>query len=185
MANEIRRQFIHLFFGSIIILLVALLGRFNALLLSSILFFSGLLTSYLIKKGIKIPLINLIIPTVERQHEIRMPGYGALLFLLGLILLLFFFPNEKIVIGALIVAVYGDAFSTIVGVTVGRTKTISPYTLEGTIGGIVASFFLLVPLFPAHIAFITAFIGMLAEIMPINDNLSIPIISAIVLTLLL
>ena len=184
MPNEIRRQFIHLFFGSIIILLIALLGRFNALLLCSIGFLFGFFLSYLIKKWQKMPLIHFI-SHVERPNEVKIPGYGALLFVLGLILTLFFFPNEKIILGALIVAVYGDAFSTIVGVTIGRIKTISPYTLEGTVGGIIASFVLLVPFFHPQIAFITACVGMLAELLPINDNLSIPIVSAIVLTLLL
>ena len=57
--------------------------------------------------------------------------------------------------------------------------------MEGTVGGIVVATIPLLLLFPIHVSLITATLGMLAELLPIDDNIGIPHIAAAVLTLLL
>ena len=56
--------------------------------------------------------------------------------------------------------------------------------MEGTVGGIIVATIPLLLLFPIHISLITATLGMLAELLPIDDNIGIPHIAATVLTVL-
>ena len=69
MKAEIRRQFIHFFFGSLFIALVAVQGTEETLLLLAAFFIIGLLISYLIKKGFRLPLISEIVERVESRCE--------------------------------------------------------------------------------------------------------------------
>ena len=185
MNREISRQLIHAFAGTIIIASVALLGRELSLLLAALIFFIGLMLSMLVRVGVKADMLESLLKKVQRDYEKHFTGFGALMFFLGMVLLLFFFQRMEVIIGALVVSVYGDAASTLVGKAVGKHKIVGNYTLEGTLGGIIFSFALLSFLFPLHIALIVSVAGMLAELLPIDDNLSIPIVAGTVLSLLL
>ncbi len=186
MKAEARRQFIHFVFGSMIIALVALKGVQLSLQILMVLFLAGLAVSYAIKKGLKIPGLMSVLKRVERDYEKHLPGKGALLFFAGAIMAMVLFgQNQNIVLGALGVAVFGDAASTIVGITVGKHRLVGKKTLEGTIGGILASFFFLSFLFQWQIALAASLFGMLAELIPIDDNFTIPLATGAVLTILL
>ncbi len=91
MKVEIRRQFIHFLFGSIIIAIIALQGTRISLLAISIAFLAGLVLSYAIKKGVRIPLICNVVDCVERHYEKELPGKGALFFFLGAIITIVLF----------------------------------------------------------------------------------------------
>jgi len=185
MKVEVRRQFIHFLFGSLIISLVALRGTQEALLVISIAFLAGLVLSYAIRKGIKVPLVCSVVDCVQRHYEKELPGKGALLFFLGAIMTMVLFPGQKIVLGALCVAVYGDAASTVFGIRFGRHRIAGKKTLEGTLGGILASGLFLCLLFPLHMALLAAVIGMLAELLPFDDNFTIPLAVGITLSILI
>lgn len=185
MKVEIRRQFIHFLFGSIIIAIIALQGTRISLLAISIAFLAGLVLSYAIKKGVRIPLICNVVDCVERHYEKELPGKGALFFFLGAIITIVLFWQPRIVLGALCVAVYGDAASTVFGVKFGKHKLVGKKSLEGTVAGILIAGFFLSFLFQLHIAFIAAIAGMLAELLPFDDNFTIPIAVGAVLTILL
>jgi len=114
-----------------------------------------------------------------------LPGKGALMFFLGAILLMLLFKNPLIVVGALCVAIYGDAGSTIIGIRFGKHQLVNKKTLEGSLGGVLVSLIFLTWLFEWPIALLTAIIGMSAELLPVDDNFTIPIASATILTLLL
>ncbi|MFH1751453.1 MAG: phosphatidate cytidylyltransferase [archaeon] len=185
MLKEIKRQFIHLALGSCFIFLVPILSVTQLFFLVLLLLGIGLIFSFMIKKRILIPFFSYLVETVERKHERFIPGQGSFMFFLGLIVLLLVFQNQLIVLGALIVVVFGDSVATIVGLTIGKHRLLNNRTLEGSVAGIVAAFIFLSILFPPNIAFLVAFTGMLAEFLPVNDNLSIPIVSGMVLKLLL
>ncbi len=185
MKAELRRQFIHFLFGSVLIALIALYGIELALPVIAAAFALGLLVSYAIKKRVEIPLLLQIVQRVERDYEKRLPGKGALLFFLGTIITMLLFWQRSIVLGALCVAVYGDAASTVFGLRFGRHKIAGKKTLEGTIGGIAVSFFFLSFLFQLQIAIAAAVIGMLAELLPFDDNFTIPIAVGLTLTILI
>ena len=183
--QEARRQFIHYFFGSVFIALVALRGMQDTLAVLVSVFLVGLVVSYLIKKGVKVPLFFQVARLVERDYEKHLPGKGALLFFLGAMVLMALFQNQSVVLGALCVAIYGDAASTIFGLRFGKHRIAGKKTLEGTLGGILVSVIFLGFLFEWWVALIAAVAGMLAELLPFDDNFTIPIAAALALTILI
>ena len=185
MLLEMRRQFIHLLFGSIFILLIFFLDQKLALEILIACLMLGIIISLAIKAGIKIPLFYHLVEKVEREHEKEVPGQGAIFFFISAIIVLFLFPNPAIAIGALCCLIFGDSASTIIGIKFGKHKLVGKRTLEGTIAGMLAMLPFLLVLFPVHIAAITAIIAMLAELLPFNDNFTIPIAAGITLTILL
>ncbi|MDP2974226.1 MAG: phosphatidate cytidylyltransferase [Candidatus Diapherotrites archaeon] len=186
MRKEIRRQFIHFFFGSIFIILILRFGVQPTLLFLSAVFLIGLLFSFLLKKGLRIPLIWHIVKKVERDYEQHLPGKGALLLVLSAIIVMaLFWQNQMIALGALCTVVYGDSTSTVIGISIGKHKILGKRTWEGTLGGMFFAFIFLQLLFPLHIAFITAAVGMAAELLPFDDNFTIPIAAGVVLAILI
>jgi len=185
MRAEARRQFVHFLLGSFFIALVVLFGVQKTAIVLAVVFVSGLFASWLLKKGVKLPLLKGAVERVEREHEKHLPGKGALIFFLGAIVLTLLFQNPLVVIGALCVAAYGDAASTLFGMKLGKHCTVGKKTVEGTLGGILVSVLFLGMLFEWWIALIAAVAGMLAELLPFDDSFSIPIVAAIVLTVLL
>lgn len=185
MKAEIRRQFIHFLFGSFFIALVAAFGTLNSLSVLCIAFLTGLFFSYAIKKGAKFPVITHIVQRVERGYEKHLPGKGALLFFLAAIITITLFQSQEIVVGALCIAVYGDAASTVIGLRFGKHRIAGKKTLEGTLGGIAASLFFLLFIFQWPVALAAAVIGMLAELLPIDDNFTIPIAAGLALSILI
>ena len=184
MKAEFRRQFIHFLFGSFFIALVAVLGIPGSLFILCIAFLAGLVFSYAIKKGAKIPVLTHIVQRVERDYEKHLPGKGALLFFLAAIITIPLFQRQEIVLGALCAVVYGDSASTVFGKKFGRHIIAGKRTWEGTTAGFLAALFFLSFLFPLQIAIATALIGMLAELLPFDDNFTIPIVTGLVLLLL-
>jgi len=181
MKLELRRQFMHFLFGSAIIALVTFLEVQKSLFVLITLFITGLVFSFAIKKGAKIPVISAIVKKVERNYEKHLPGKGALLFFLGAIITIILFQEKTIVLGALCTVVYGDSASTVFGKKFGKHIIAGKRTWEGTIAGFLAALFFLSFLFPLQIAIITALIGMLAELLPFDDNFTIPIAAGIAL----
>ena len=120
-----------------------------------------------------------------------MPGWGAITALAGMLIALYIFPQD-IAFASILILSIGDGFAALIG-KMGKTKT--PFskkkTWEGTLSGILtatiaASFFV-----PFYIAFISSIVAMFVELVDfkfkgvIDDNLLIPIISGIVISLLL
>jgi dolichol kinase len=178
---ELRRQFIHFLVGNIFLALVLLLGVFRTFEITVACLLLGLIISMLIKTGYKIPLFYQIVQKVEREHEKEWPGQGAILFFISAIIVMLVFQSQLIVLGALAALIYGDSASTVFGIKFGKHKLIGKRTVEGTVAGILAMLPILIVLFPIQVAVITAIIAMAAELLPINDNFTIPIAAAIVL----
>jgi dolichol kinase len=174
----------HFLFGSFFIAAIALLGTMQGFFVLAACLGIGLVVSFALKKGARIPVLLQIVQRVERDYEKRLPGKGALLFFLAALVTIILFQRQEIVLGALCVAVYGDAASTIAGLRFGRHRIAGKKTLEGTLGGMAAALFFLLFLFQWPVALAAAAIGMLAELLPFDDNFTIPIITGLALLLL-
>jgi len=192
--REIKRQLVHMGFGTGFILLALSIGAQNTLILTSLLFILGLVTSTMIRYGFEVPLFSMAIGHVGRHNERKFPGRGALLFFLGAMILMFLsvyvFKRPEMAAAALVPVVFGDGVATIVGSHTGRHKLLPNKSLEGSLAGFAAAFLvLLLPafaLFPfVWKAFALAGTAMLVELLPLNDNLSIPVASALVLYIIL
>jgi len=183
--SEYLRQFFHLFFGSIVILLLLFFGQSTALTISIIIFVFGLALSHSIKQGLRIEIVAQILKKVQHQQELDFPGFGAISLFFGIILVLVFSNNFLVTLGAISILTFGDAFSNLIGTAFGKIKIGKRYTLEGTIGGIAASFVILAMFLTPFVALTSSTIAMLSEFLEFEDNISIPVTGAIVLSILL
>jgi len=183
--DETARQLVHMLFGTIFIAMFVLLGREPTLWGIATGFAVGGIATGLISRGIKLPFFTKMLCEVERECEKTVPGRAALVYFLGMILLLFFFQNPQIILAAMIPLVYGDGIATIAGTRFGKRKLAFNKTIEGSTGFFFASIIPMLLLLPAHIAVLGAAIATLAEIIPFEDNLTIPLLTALALTFLL
>jgi len=190
MNNEIFRKSFHLIFGIFFLLIIYFLGTQISLYIISTIFIIGLIVSLLHKKGIKIPLLENIIFSVEREHEKHLPGKAALMFFLAAIIVLYFFKDyQVIVLASLAVQIFADSAAAIIGKRFGKHIILSKdhykKTIEGTLACLVVALIVLFIFFPIEIALTCAIIATIIEFAPINDNLTIPIVLAFILKLLL
>jgi len=186
--REILRQLIHLFFGFILLFFAVTLNESLFLIFSFLLLLTTIIFSFYLKKK-KQGFFLEIIKRVERENEKEFPGFGAIMFFTGFFLIAlldFFFLQKHLIVFSLIPLIVGDAFSTIIGNKIGRIKLTKNKSLEGSIAFIISSFLVLILIFPDKLmlALIASFLGSIIELLPINDNLSIPVILALSLSAL-
>lgn len=190
MKKEILRKTFHVLFGLFFLGLIYFLGAELSLQIITGLFIVGLIIALLHKKNIKIPLLERIIISVEREHEKHFPGKAALLFFLATIILLYFFGNFlQIVYVSLLVQIFADTFAAIIGKKFGKHKILEKEhytkTLEGTIACFIVALLILILFFSWEIALIGAIVATTIEFAPINDNLFIPLGLGVLLKLLI
>ena len=188
--REFIRKFIHIFFGSIIIAFYFYTNSWTMLVAIGLCLIFGFLFSKLIEQGKNLGILNKLIQLSERENEKHFIGRGALLFFTGFFLTLlldfFWIQNKTIILASLTILVYGDGFSAIIGKVLGTHKIFGNKTLEGSTG-----FFLVAFIFSFTItgntgtAVLVSIIAALTELMPVNDNLSIPLVSSVALKLVL
>ncbi|MGB9936238.1 MAG: diacylglycerol/polyprenol kinase family protein [Methanobacterium sp.] len=181
MEREYLRQMIHAS-GIFIVFLSLFLPPIDLILVCiSIVLFVEIL--FKIDRHRKIFFFSFILRKCKRDEDER----GFVFFFLGIILTIYFFQfNIAIVNAAILILLFGDSASTIIGKKYG-TKPL-PFNREKTVIGSVAFFtvafigaFTQVPLLPA---FIGALFGALTEAYsPVDDNIPIPLISALVMSM--
>ena len=129
-----------------------------------------------------------------RNEEIR--SFSAMSYLLlGAFFVIVLFP-KKIAMLSLIMLAVGDPASSIIGIVYGRDRIVGNKTLQGTLAGFFACtiaafiFYYFQEIMIERIilvSLITGLIGAFAELIPVpklDDNFTIPIISATLLWLL-
>lgn len=121
-----------------------------------------------------------------KEEDKRLTGATALL--IGALICAIFLPKQ-IVITVLLFLAFGDTFAYLVGHTFGKIKICGEKTLEGTLAFLVVS---IIIVFLVHnsnlfIGIIGAVVGCIVELFPwdIDDNLSIPLISGLVMEICL
>ncbi|MFH1916607.1 MAG: phosphatase PAP2 family protein [Nanoarchaeota archaeon] len=180
-AHEFNRQFTHILNGVFIVLLIYEKIIETYVLIGILIL--GIIISLLAKKT-KAKFIWWFLDRMDRKGKI--PGIGALTFILGSIIVLYVFPRE-IALPAILILAFGDGMSTLVGKYYGRIKNPlnKKKTIEGTLagiifGGLAAMFFV-----TWWVAFIAAGVAMIIEAIGIlDDNITIPLVAGLVLFLL-
>ncbi|HII92636.1 MAG TPA: hypothetical protein HA262_10855 [Methanosarcina sp.] len=163
LKGEVERQFIHLFTGITLILLIRVAGDMALPLLLFLLALYVTVSVTIILD--KLPLrLSTFLCRWGRPSKQNIPLKGTIMLLCGITLSFLLFP-EEIVYASIAIVAFGDSIATAVGVLIGRHKL--PYskekTVEGTFSGIVAAFLpSLLFVTPAQ-AFIGAAGGMLLE----------------------
>lgn len=200
--NEILRKIIHILFSTLL-LTPMLIGSIldPSLIYASILAIGGWIYSiqvrglpHWLKAGMQIPQprgidivlesFNKLVNLVERDYERRAGWLGALSGLVGVTSSYFLFGNLAFYgISALILT---DGLSSIVGLSVGRTKVpLADGTIEGTLAGFLSYFlFLICSMGDLHRAFLIALSSSVTELYGGEDNIAVPLATTLVASLL-
>ena len=180
---EFRRQLLHMFFG---IFLVTMLyfGLFNIYHMLAILVLGFILSKFC--AFTRIPLASWVMDNFERKEFRKsFPGKGPILFMIGSIIVLYFFPL-KIALASMIILSVGDAASHIFGKTLSNKTYKHLKSVEGTIIGILFSFVSALIFVELALALWASLIAMGLEgfKLKIDDNIYIPIVAALVMIIL-
>ena len=112
---------------------------------------------------------------------------GASYYLLGCFLTVYFFNDISIIMSSLLIMCISDSFAALIGVKYGNTKIYKEKTLEGSFAFLISTF-LILSIFSFHLnLYALVFISIAVTLVElfsfyrINDNLTIPLSSAILL----
>ncbi|HDN58472.1 MAG TPA: hypothetical protein ENF20_00760 [Candidatus Marinimicrobia bacterium] len=121
-----------------------------------------------------------------REHETKNSLTGATFVFIGSFLTIFFFPKD-IATTVLLFLTIGDPTACLFGMSFGKIKIFNK-TLEGTLAFVISSFIatIWIPGIPLHVKLVGVITAAAVELLPKNfdDNIAIPIISGIVISLL-
>lgn len=189
---EIKRKLFHLLSGLVLVILIDL-GIFNWISLL-IIFILGLAFSFLIKRKIRVPIVSWLLDHMDREHDLKkFPGKGPIYFVLGCLISVLLF-EKNIALASIIILTIGDSVGALFGLHFGNIK--NPLNrnkfIEGTIIGIILAFVGACIFVNYKEAFFGALFGMLIESIElrlnkdikIDDNLTVPIVSGLVIYLL-
>jgi len=179
---ELRRQLLHMGFGIVLITLLYF-GILNIYLMI------GGLTLALILSRLctmtQIPIASWVMDRFERKEfRHKFPGKGPIFFMMGSIVVLYFFPLH-IALAAMVILSVGDAVSHIAGKLLSRRSYKYLKSVEGTAVAIVASFFGVLIFVNFAAALVGVSVSLLFEDLKlgIEDNLFLPIVAAIIMSL--
>lgn len=189
--REVRRQVAHLTIGLLIVLLIKL-NVLTVEILGGVLIAGGILS--IISRSADVPIISEALQIFERPKEIKsFPGKGSFFLVLGSFMSLILFP-EPIALAAITIMAIGDSITAIVGIYFGQIKSpTNPLKhLEGTALAIMAGTIGAFNFVSFEKAFIGTVVAMLFEALTIrhidrviDDNLLIPLVAGITMTLML
>ena len=186
---EIKRQPIHILSGLLIIALLYY-DLLSPLILSALVIIS-VIASILIKKT-RPKVIYRLLQFVEREENLEhIPGKGLIAYLAGVLVVVTLFDKD-IALASIMILALGDSISRLVG-PFGRIR--HPFNnakfIEGVIAGMIAASLGSMLFVKPYEAIAASFFAMLIEGIDlkvsrfkVDDNITIPIISAVVIWIL-
>lgn len=181
MKKELWRQLIHASGVFIVILSYFLSPQILIILCVAILIFVEIV--FRLDHSHNIPFFSTILRVSKRKHDER----GFIYFFMGIIITLYFFQfNMAIANSAILILLFGDSASTLIGKKFGKIELPfqSHKTLEGSLAFLVVGFVVSLTQLPLLPSFIGALAGTLTEAYsPIDDNVPIPLVSALVMSI--
>ena len=187
--NEISRKLLHL---TALIIPAAYLKINNLFFVNSFIsvLFLSIIFLELMKKNNTIiwKIFNSYFKPFIRKYEYKKPmGSSYMIFSFFLIILFF---NKIIVATSMFITIISDALAAIIGLRYGKLKTINNKTLEGSYAFLVSTIIILfistTSLSLYVIIIISIIITAIEAFTPMEyDNLTVPIFSAIILTLVI
>jgi phosphoserine phosphatase len=181
------RETVHI--GSFVLSFIAIYFTGTTLLASAILILAMLYTLSEVARiqGNNIPIFSSITWRAANKTELYEIATTPISFALGIAISLLIFP-ASIPYVAITILTLGDGFAHLFGIKFGRTRL--PFNkgknLEGSIFGFLFAFLASLIFVDPVRALIGAAVGMIVEglPLPINDNLTMPLVSGLVLTLI-
>lgn len=144
----------------------------------------GLLLSVVISERLKIcnlPVFDLFINTMERKDE--RPCKGVITFFIGSLIAVTVFSTYTAFISILLVSII-DSFTVMIGKRFGKIKLYKEKTFRGSLAGFIMGLLISSVLLPIHHAVVVCLACSLAELYLPYDNVSIPVVAGITLTLI-
>lgn len=186
--NHVSVKVFHIMYGSFILLLGTLYGRYTVLTsILACLIFYGLYEYLYWSRREDVPYITeaLKLLGISDEYESK-PFLCPIYASLGIFITSTFFTSQ-IAMAAISVLVLGDGFAALMGRVFGRHPLIinRQKTIEGSLTGLFMGFVGCQLFIPAKLAIIGSITGMLMEAIPIplNDNLTVPVFSAFCMAL--
>lgn len=191
MRLELLRKIFHIV--SILLLLVPLklFGKFSITILMFLMLLIFFPISYFrIKNKLTYPFWKLLEYVERQQNWETIPGKQAFSLAVGLIIVSLLFSEKELEVAIISTAIY-DGVATIVGKLFGKHKI--PFTkksVEGTLAGIIINSLFLLLILPVWKSIFISVIVALVELMAkserwyLDDNILIPIVSAITYSLI-
>lgn len=183
MKRELLRQIIHV--SGVFIIVLGYLIPITSLLLLCIALLIFLLVIFRWDRYTYIPFFSKILRKCKRSDDEK----GSIYFFIGIILtILFFHSNMAIVNASILLLIFGDSASTLVGNRWGNIKL--PFQSQKTLEGSLTFFLLGLPLVITQLPILPSFFGVLTGTIteaysPIDDNITVPLFSGLVMTILM
>ena len=181
MDRELVRQLIHA--SGVFVLILGLFLKIDVLILLCVIMVVSVEIMFILDKYVHIPVFSSILSICKRSEDER----GFLYFFLGIIATLIIFSfNLSIAYSAILLLLIGDSFSTVVGRKFGTHKLpFNKYkSFEGSLAFFIVGLICCLILLPPLPAFTGVLAGTLTEAYsPVDDNIPIPLISAMAMTL--
>src|SRR3989338_3947555 len=114
---EMQRKLVHMVFGVLTVLLIKF-GLIGATHIFFLVIFS-IIISFLIKRY-RMPLIHFLMANLERDENIKsFPAKGLIFYLIGIFLVLSFFPLD-IAMSSILVLAFADSIGHLFGIRFGK-----------------------------------------------------------------
>lgn len=164
-----------------------LMGKYAVALLIVAVTFLYVASEVAMMEDKRMPLISSITRCAATKAELHEFAFAPIFFALGILLTLLLFPTSE---GNAAIATFslGDSVAAIVGETLGRKRL--PFnkgkTVEGSVAGAVAGFLAALVYVSPLKALVAAATAAIVESLPlpVNDNLAVPLTTAVTLTLM-
>ncbi|MFA6268408.1 MAG: hypothetical protein WCW13_05650 [archaeon] len=185
-TREYARKAIHVGFGIMFILLIQFAGVELSTYIIGLCIIAGVAVSLGLKRGHEFPFLRRMVEVVERENERKFPGKAAVFFFISALLLLIIFKdNPTIILSAISVQVFADAGAALIGINFGKHPLYKKKTYEGSLACLIISIACINIFFPIHIAIIGGVVATLVEVLPLDDNLWVPLFTASAIRLLI
>ena len=175
MDVEQRRQTAQILLGLLVILCLTFFGRFNTLIIVGAVLFGGLvLQQYVIRNG-SFRIITFLLDKFERdKFKHRLPGKGAMTYAMGVFLTVLLFP-ENVIIQCVLIMSISDSLSTLFGKKYGVIRIVNGKSLFGSGLFFFSALFIELLFHSIPIALGVAAIATLVELLPLDDNVTVPL----------
>ncbi len=171
MERETKRQLFQMSYGIGVAALIVIFGRMTALVWMCVVSLVGVMLHVLAINRKDIPVISHLLNHMERDGNV--PGKGAISMTAGIVLSLLLFPQAAAIQAVLVLGV-SDSLSTLVGIR-HRKKFFGSKSKQGSVVFLVSAL-LIELLFQAPLlALAVAVAATVAELIPFEDNITIPL----------
>lgn len=181
MKKELLRQLIHA--SGVFIVVLSYLLKPDALIILSVAIMVFVVAMFQIDKKHNVFFFSTLFKQCMRQDDER----GFIYFFMGIILTLIIFQfNMPVANAAILILLFGDSASNIVGSRWGKNKL--PFHSKKTLEGSLAFFVVGLAVALTQVSLLPALLGgifgaLTEAYSPVDDNIPIPLVSALVMTL--